>query len=136
MSSNQENQKITPRSQDYAQWYQDIVSGADLAEHSSVKGCMVIKPYGYAIWENIQRLLDLEFKKIGIKNAYFPLLIPEKFLKKEAEHVEGFSPELVTVTHVGGKKLQEPLVIVPLLKPSSMTLTVNGSKLTKTYLYS
>jgi len=130
MSSNQENQKITPRSQDYAQWYQDIVSSADLAEHSSVKGCMVIKPYGYAIWENIQRLLDLEFKKIGIKNAYFPLLIPEKFLKKEAEHVEGFSPELVTVTHVGGKKLQEPLVI----RPTSETIIYDTySKWIKTH---
>ena len=113
MNSDQENQKITPRSQNHAQWYQDIIATADLAEHSSVKGSMVIKPYGYAIWENIQRLLDSEFKKIGIQNAYFPLLIPEKFLKKEAEHIEGFSPELAIVTHAGGKKLKEPLVIRP-----------------------
>lgn len=130
MSSNQENQKITPRSQDYAQWYQDIVATADLAEHSSVKGSMVIKPYGYAIWEKIQHLLDSEFKKIGIQNAYFPLLIPEKFLKKEAEHVEGFSPELTMVTHAGGKKLEEPLVI----RPTSETIIYDTySKWIKTH---
>lgn len=130
MSSNKQDQKITPRSQNYAQWYQDIVAGADLAEHSSVKGCMIIKPYGYAIWEKIQKLLDKEFKKIGIQNAYFPLLIPEKFLKKEAEHVEGFSPELAIVTHTGGKKLKEPLVI----RPTSETIIYDTySKWIKTH---
>jgi prolyl-tRNA synthetase len=78
-----------------------------------VKGTMVIKPYGYAIWENIQKILDAKFKELGVQNAYFPLFIPESFLQKEKEHVEGFSPELAVVTHGGGKKLEEPLVVRP-----------------------
>lgn len=106
--------KITPRAQDYPQWYQDVIREADLAEPAEiVKGCMVIKPHGYAIWEKIQRTLDDMFKETGHKNAYFPLLIPESFLKKEAEHVEGFAPEVAVVTHAGGKKLEEPYVIRP-----------------------
>ena len=113
MKQEQKKQTITPKSEDYAQWYQDIVAAADLAEHSPVKGSMIIKPYGYAIWEKMKDLLDQEFKKVGVENAYFPLLIPEKFLQKEAEHVEGFSPELAVVTHAGGKKLKEPLVVRP-----------------------
>lgn len=104
---------ITKRADDYAQWYIDVVRKADMAEHSPVKGCMVIKPTGYGIWEKIQQHLDRMFKETGHVNAYFPMLIPESFLKKEAEHVEGFAPECAVVTHGGGKKLEEPLVIRP-----------------------
>jgi prolyl-tRNA synthetase len=105
--------KITPRSTDYSQWYIDIVTNAKLADYSPVKGSMVIRPRGYAIWESMQRVLDGMFKETGHSNAYFPLLIPESFLKREAEHVEGFSPELAVVTYAGGEKLEEPLVIRP-----------------------
>ncbi|MEZ6192537.1 MAG: hypothetical protein R3C45_14775 [Phycisphaerales bacterium] len=116
---------ITPtRAEDYPQWYQQVVRAADLAENSPVRGCMVIKPWGYAIWENIQRALDKMFKDTGHKNAYFPLFIPKSFLEKEAEHVEGFAKECAVVTHhrleddgKGGLKpageLEEPLVIRP-----------------------
>src|SRR4051812_30925947 len=105
---------ITPRSQDFASWYQDVVLQGDLAEPAEiVKGCMVIKPNGYAIWERLQRELDDRFKATGHRNMYFPLLIPQSFLKKEAEHVEGFAPELAVVTHAGGKELEEPYVIRP-----------------------
>lgn len=104
---------ITKRGEDYSRWYSDVIDAAGLAEHAPVRGCMVIKPYGYAIWENIQRELDVMFKALGVQNAYFPIFIPESFLKKEAEHVEGFSPELAVVTHGGGKKLEEPLVVRP-----------------------
>ncbi|MEI8094111.1 MAG: proline--tRNA ligase [Spirochaetales bacterium] len=106
-------EKITPRATDYSQWYIDIVINAKLADYSPVKGCMVIRPRGYALWENVQKVLDGMFKDTGHSNAYFPMLIPESFLKKEAEHVEGFSPELAVVTHAGGEKLEEPLVIRP-----------------------
>lgn len=106
--------KITRRSEDYATWYQDVIRQADLAEPAEVvKGCMVIKPHGYAIWEKIQAQLDRRFKETGHKNAYFPLLIPESFLKREAQHVEGFSPELAVVTIGGGKQLEEAYVIRP-----------------------
>ena len=105
--------KITPRATDYSQWYLDVVNAADLAEYGPVRGCMVIKPYGYAIWEKTQKLLDEKFKETGVQNAYFPLFIPEKLLKKEQDHVEGFAPEIAVVTHAGGKKLDEPLVIRP-----------------------
>lgn len=106
-------EKITPRAQDFSQWYQDIVLQARMADYSPVKGCMVIRPNGYAVWERIQRDLDRRIKKSGAKNAYFPFFIPESFMKREAEHVEGFSPELAVVTHAGGKKLEEPLVARP-----------------------
>lgn len=106
--------KITPRAEAYADWYQDVIREGRLAEVAHVvKGCMVIKPHGYAIWEKIQAELDRRFKETGHQNAYFPLLIPESFLKKEAEHVEGFSPELAVVTIAGGEKLEEPYVIRP-----------------------
>jgi prolyl-tRNA synthetase len=105
--------KITPREKDYNQWYLDVIQAAQLADYSPVKGCMVIRPNGYAIWENIQRVLDDMFKDTGHVNAYFPLLIPESFMKKEAEHVEGFAPECAVVTHGGGKQLEEPLFIRP-----------------------
>lgn len=105
--------KITPREADFSAWYQDVIAAAELAEHSAVKGSMIIKPYGYAIWERLQRELDDRIKATGHRNAYFPLLIPESFLKREKDHVEGFSPELAVVTHAGGAELEEPLVIRP-----------------------
>ena len=105
---------ITPRHQDFAAWYQDVVIQGDMAEPAEiVKGCMVIKPNGYAVWEGIQREFDQRFKATGHQNVYFPLLIPQSFLQKEAEHVEGFSPELAVVTIAGGKTLEEPYVIRP-----------------------
>lgn len=107
------SKKITPRDQDYSQWYLDVIEAADLAEYAPVKGCMIIKPYGYAIWELTQKILDEEFKKTGVQNAYFPLFIPERLLKREEDHVEGFAPEVAVVTHAGGKKLEEPLVVRP-----------------------
>lgn len=107
------NKRITKRSENYSKWYLDIIKEAQLAEYASVKGCMVIKPYGYAIWESIRKILDDKIKKTGVDNAYFPLLIPERFLKKEADHVEGFSPEVAAVTYAGGKRLKEALIIRP-----------------------
>ncbi len=106
-------EKITPRHVDYSRWYTDVVLQAKLADYSPVKGAMVIRPNGYAIWEMIQQNLDRMFKETGHVNAYFPLLIPESFMKKEAEHVEGFSPECAVVTIGGGQKLEEPLYIRP-----------------------
>ncbi len=107
------NEKITPRSQDFSAWYNEVVQRAELADYAPVRGCMVIRPYGYALWENLQRELDRRFKATGHKNAYFPLFIPLSFIQKEAEHVEGFSPELAIVTHGGGEQLAEPLVVRP-----------------------
>ena len=105
---------ITPRNKDYSQWYLDIVRNADLADYAEVvRGCIVFKPTGYALWEFIQRGLDDRIKDTGHVNAYFPLLIPKSFIMKEAEHVEGFAPELAVVTHAGGEKLEEPYVIRP-----------------------
>jgi prolyl-tRNA synthetase len=105
---------ITARSQDFAAWYQDVVLAGDMAEPAEiVKGCMVIKANGYAVWEGLQRELDSRFKATGHQNMYFPLLIPQSFMHKEAEHVEGFSPELAVVTIAGGKELEEPYVIRP-----------------------
>ncbi len=110
---------ITPRENDFAAWYQDVIIQGDMAEPAEiVKGCMVIKPNGYAVWEILQRELDNRFKATGHQNIYLPLLIPQSFLRKEAEHVEGFSPELAVVTVAGGKELEEPYVI----RPTSETL--------------
>jgi prolyl-tRNA synthetase len=106
-------EKITPRSQDFSAWYNEVVQRAELADYAPVRGCMVIRPYGYAIWENLQRELDRRFKATGHKNAYFPLFIPLSFIQKEAEHIAGFSPELAIVTHGGGEQLAEPLVVRP-----------------------
>lgn len=106
-------EKITPRSVDYSQWYIDIILNAKLADYSPVKGCMVIRPRGFSIWERLRDELDRRFKETGHENCYFPMLIPESYLKKEAEHVEGFSPELAVVTHAGGEELDEPLVVRP-----------------------
>jgi len=111
-------QKVTPMSEDYSRWYNDVVQLAELADHAPVKGCMVIRPYGFALWENMRDKLDAMIKETGHVNAYFPTLIPESFMKKEAEHVEGFAPECAVVTHGGGKKLEEPLV----LRPTSETI--------------
>lgn len=97
----------------FSEWYNEIIYQAELADQSPVRGCIVIRPYGWAIWENIRDVLDKRIKETGHQNASFPLLIPESFLKKEASHVEGFSPELAVVTHAGGKKLEEPLVVRP-----------------------
>ncbi len=107
------SERITPRAQDFPRWYQDVVQAAEMAENAPVRGCMVIRPHGYAIWENIQAALDRMFKETGHENAYFPLLIPKSFLDREAQHVEGFAPELAVVTHGGGKELEEPLVVRP-----------------------
>jgi len=106
-------EKITPMSEDFNEWYTDIIQQAKLADYSPVKGTMVIRPYGYSLWEGVQDYLDKKFKETGHENAYFPLFIPNSFIQKEAEHVEGFSPELATVTHAGGKELEEPLVVRP-----------------------
>jgi prolyl-tRNA synthetase len=105
--------KLTPRSRDFSAWYNEVVQRAELADYSPVRGSMVIRPYGYALWENIQAALDRRFKATGHVNAYFPLFIPMSFLQKEKEHIEGFSPELAVVTHAGGEELQEPLVVRP-----------------------
>src|SRR5881398_3632957 len=105
--------EITPRSQDFSKWYLDVVRRAELADYSPVKGCMVIRPYGYAIWELIQQALDRRIKATGHVNAYFPLFIPESLLNKEAEHVEGFAPQVAYVTHGGGEELEEKLVVRP-----------------------
>ena len=104
---------ITPRSTDFPRWYQDVITQAELADNGPVRGTMVIRPWGYAIWERMQAELDRRIKDAGAENAYFPLFIPESYLTREAEHVEGFSPELAVVTHGGGKELEEPVVVRP-----------------------
>jgi prolyl-tRNA synthetase len=106
-------EKLTPQSENFSEWYNQIVLKADMADYAPVRGCMVVKPYGWALWENIQQALDKRFKATGHVNAAFPMLIPMSFLEKEKEHVEGFSPELAVVTHGGGEKLEEPLVVRP-----------------------
>jgi prolyl-tRNA synthetase len=104
---------LTPQADDFPRWYQDIVAKAQLADNGPVRGTMVILPYGYSIWERIQAEVDARIKAAGAENAYFPLFIPESYLRREAEHVEGFSPELVVVTHGGGRELSEPIVVRP-----------------------
>ncbi len=115
--------KITPRSKNYSEWYLDIIEAAELAENSPVKGCIVFKPNGYAIWENVQKILDAMLKSKGVRNAYFPLLIPKSFFEKEAEHVKGFAKECAVVTHhrlvakdkklIPAGLLEEPYIIRP-----------------------
>src|SRR5918998_765603 len=104
---------LTPQSTDFPRWYQDVIARAELAENGPVRGTMVIRPTGYALWERMQREVDDRIKAVGGRNVYFPLFIPESYLRREAEHVEGFSPELAVVTHAGGKELDEPLVVRP-----------------------
>jgi prolyl-tRNA synthetase len=113
--------KITKRSEDFSRWYTDVIAAAELADYAPVKGCMIIRPNGYAIWEKMQAALDGMFKATGHQNAYFPLFIPEHFLHKEAQHVEGFAPEVAVVTHGGGEKLEEPLIV----RPTSETIIWN-----------
>ena len=97
--------KITPQNEDFARWYTDVIQNGDLMAYGATKGCIIFKPLAYSIWENIQAKMDIEFKKRGVQNVYLPLLIPESLLQKEKNHVEGFNPELATVTEVGGKKI-------------------------------
>src|SRR3954465_12253192 len=104
---------IIDQEDNFSLWYNQVVRKAELADYAPVRGCMIIRPYGYAIWENLQRLLDARFKETGVDNAYFPLLIPRSFLEKEAKHVEGFAPEVAWVTRGGGEELEEPLAIRP-----------------------
>ena len=104
---------LTPQAEDFPRWYQDVVGKAELADNGPVRGTMVIRPYGYAIWERMQAEMDARIKNAGAQNAYFPLFIPESYLNREAEHVEGFSPELAVVTHAGGKALDEPIIVRP-----------------------
>jgi prolyl-tRNA synthetase len=104
---------LTSQADDFPRWYQDVLAKAELADNGPVRGTIVIRPYGYALWERIQAEMDLRIKAAGAENAYFPLFIPESYLKREAEHVEGFSPELAVVTHAGGKELDEPIVVRP-----------------------
>src|SRR5438445_550775 len=104
---------LTPQAEDFPRWYQDVVARAELADNGPVRGTMVIRPYGYAIWERMQAELDRRIKDAGAANAYFPLFIPQSYLEREQEHVEGFSPELAVVTHAGGKKLEEAAVVRP-----------------------
>ena len=118
------SQAVTPQSVDFSKWYNEIVYKADLCDQSPVRGCLIIKPYGYELWEGIKGGLDRRFKATGHQNAYFPLFIPESFLKREAEHVEGFSPELAVVTIAGGKELEEPLVV----RPTSETIIMDSFK--------
>ncbi len=108
-----DNKALPTRAADFSAWYNELIARAELADYSPVRGCMVIRPNGYAIWEQMQAALDKMFKDTGHQNAYFPLFIPQSFLAKEAEHVEGFAPETAVVTHGGGKELEEPLVVRP-----------------------
>jgi len=106
-------QKLTSQQEDFPKWYQEIVEKAELAEHSPVRGAMTIRPYGYSLWENMVKVLDAMIKEAGVKNAYFPLFVPKSFIEKEADHVEGFAPEIAWVTKGGGKDLEEPLAVRP-----------------------
>jgi prolyl-tRNA synthetase len=125
---------ITSMNEDFARWYTDVVKKADLVEYSGVKGCMIIRPYGYALWELIQKELDRRFKETGHENVYMPMFIPESLLQKEKDHVEGFAPEVAWVTHGGEEQLTERLCV----RPTSETLfcdhykdiihTINGAR--------
>ena len=118
MSKEKMVKEITSMDEDFAKWYTDVVSKAELMDYSSVKGCMIIRPYGYAIWENIQRIMDGMFKATGHENVYMPMFIPESLLEKEKDHVEGFAPEVAWVTYGGNEKLEERLCV----RPTSETL--------------
>jgi prolyl-tRNA synthetase len=113
MAEKIDEKKVTPRSQDFAAWYNELIIRAELADYSPVRGCIVFRPDGFAVWENLQDELDRRIKQTGARNAYFPLFIPQSFLQKEAQHVEGFAPEVAVVTHGGGKELEEPLIVRP-----------------------
>jgi prolyl-tRNA synthetase len=113
MAEKIDEKKVTPRSQDFAAWYNELIIRAELADYSPVRGCIVFRPDGFAVWENLRDELDRRIKQTGARNAYFPLFIPQSFLQKEAQHVEGFAPEVAVVTHGGGKELEEPLIVRP-----------------------
>jgi prolyl-tRNA synthetase len=113
MADRTDEKKVTPRGEDFAAWYNDIIIRAELADYSPVRGCIVFRPDGFAVWENLRDELDRRIKRTGARNAYFPLFIPMSLLQKEAQHVEGFAPEVAVVTHGGGKELEEPLVVRP-----------------------
>src|ERR1700740_3589781 len=113
MADKTDEKKVTPRSQECAAWDNDLIVRAELADYSPVRGCIVFRPDGFAIWEHLRDELDRRIKKTGARNAYFPLFIPQSFLDKEAKHVEGFAPEVAVVTHGGGKQLEEPLIVRP-----------------------
>lgn len=119
---------ITSMDEDFAQWYTDVVKKAELCDYASVKGCMVIKPAGYAIWENIQKEMDRRFKETGVQNVYMPIFIPESLLEKEKDHVEGFAPEVAWVTHGGLEELQERMCV----RPTSETLFCDFTQRTST----
>ena len=130
MDNKQFVKEVADIEKDFPQWYTDVIMKTELVDYGPVKGTMVIRPYGYAIWENIQRELDIRFKATGVKNAYFPMFIPKSFLEKEKEHVEGFAPEVAVVTHAGGKDLEEPLIV----RPTSETIICHMySKWLKSY---
>ncbi len=125
-----DDKKLTPRAEDFSAWYNELVIRAELADYAPVRGCMIIRPNGYGIWERMQRALDARFKETGHQNAYFPLFIPQSYLQKEAQHVEGFAPETAVVTHGGGKLLEEPLVV----RPTSETIIYSSfAKWTQSY---
>lgn len=121
---------LTPRADDFPRWYQDVITKAELADNGPVRGTMVIRPYGYGLWERMQQEMDARIKETGTQNAYFPLLIPQSYLAREAEHVEGFAPELAVVTHGGGKDLEEPAVVRP---TSEMIINASFSKWVQSY---
>lgn len=121
---------LTPQAEDFPRWYQDLISKAELADNGPVRGTMVIRPYGYGLWERMQREMDDRIKETGAQNAYFPLLIPQSYLTKEADHVEGFAPELAVVTHGGGKELEEPAVVRP---TSEMIINASFAKWVQSY---
>jgi prolyl-tRNA synthetase len=115
---------LTPQAENFPAWYQEVVARAELAENGPVRGTMVVRPWGYAIWELMQADMDRRIKETGARNVAFPLLIPMSFLEKEKQHVEGFSPELAVVTHAGGEQLAEPLVV----RPTSETVVNHYSR--------
>ncbi|MFF3502983.1 proline--tRNA ligase [Streptomyces sp. NPDC003247] len=121
---------LTPRADDFPRWYQDLIAKAELADNGPVRGTMVIRPYGYGLWERMQAEMDARIKETGAQNAYFPLLIPQSYLTREADHVEGFAPELAVVTHGGGKELEEPAVVRP---TSEMIINASFSKWVQSY---
>ncbi len=122
-----------PRADDFPRWYQDLVGKAELADNGPVRGTMVIRPYGYGLWERMQQELDARIKAAGAQNAYFPLFIPQSYLTKEAEHVEGFAPELAVVTHGGGKELEEPVVVRPTSETIVNDYFSSGCRATATF---
>ena len=122
--AHQKSPLLTPRSEDFSRWYLDIIKQAELADNGPVRGTMIIRPYAYALWENIQQYLDVQFKALGVDNGYFPMFIPYSFIEKEANHIEGFFPELALVTKGGGKDLEEAIVV----RPTSETIVNNSFK--------